>query len=360
VRVTAARCLRRLLSVGLVTLGGAAAGTGAAATQATPAVAIRTPAAGAALPAGHIVVSGTASRGVVRVAVSVDGGPARPARGSRRWSFRWDARRLRGAHTVVVRATDGHGRRATARRQVRLLPPPGSTAAAAGIAAGTRRDWPCAGCLTRIPPHYDPRRPAALVVALHGDEGTPALIHDALAGATDAAQAILFAPQCPTALGCRLPNGNGFTNSWWGWLQYAPTYDDGWIGRQVAAIRAVYRVDAARRYLVGWSGGADYLGWYALRHSDRFAAAAFIAGGVPYAATCPRAGFAAYFLSGAADPRYLSGQPSAVQARLRSCGAETEAVVLPGADHQGAVAAVQAQGYATTVVRWLLRHCARQ
>jgi poly(3-hydroxybutyrate) depolymerase len=223
--------------------------------------------------------------------------------------------------------------------------------------ARTRVNWPCAGCVTRIPPGYDRRRPTPLVVALHGDEGAPALVHQALAPATDAAHAILFSPQCPTALGCRLPNGNnGFTNSWWGWLQYVQSYDDGWLGRQARAIRAAYRVDVRRQYLFGWSGGADYLGWYALRHGNEFAAAAFVAGGVPYARACPRKGFAAYFLDGAADPRYLSGQPAAVKQLLDGCGDETQAVVLPDADHQGALAAVQTQGYASTVVRWLLRH----
>jgi hypothetical protein len=353
-----------LISVGLAAFGSPTANAAPSRVQPgahrPPSIAIVKPAANAAVPAGHVVVAGTASPDVLSVVVSIDGGPVARARGTHAWSYRWDARRLQGRHSVVVRATGRGGRQVTARRQVRLLRSPRSTAPGGGGVAVTRRDWPCAGCVTRIPPQYDPRRPAALVVALHGDEGAPSLIHDALAPATDAAQTILFSPQCPTSLGCRLPNGNGFTNSWWGWLQYVPTYDDRWIGQQVAAIRAAYRVDAMRQYLVGWSGGADYLGWYALRHSDEFAAAAFVAGGVPYSPSCPRAGFAAYFLAGAVDPRYLSGQPAAVKAKLDGCGDETEAVVLPGADHQGAVASLQAQGYASIVIRWLERHRMRR
>src|SRR5204863_6506187 len=112
----------------------------------------------------------------------------------------------------------------------------------------------------------------------------------------------------------------------------------------------------SRQYLAGWSGGADYLGWYASRHADRFAAAAFIGGGVPYFGRCPSHRLAAYFLDGAADPRYGSGQPAQVKNLLASCGDDTDLVVLPSADHAATLGAVQGSGYGAAIVRWLARH----
>lgn len=222
---------------------------------------------------------------------------------------------------------------------------------------GTLVNWPCAGCVVFVPSAYNPKVPTALLVALHGDEGVSSLITTAFTPAVSRANVILFAPQCPTDEGCRLRNGTaGHTNSWWGWLQYSTQYDDHWISREVGAIAARYNLDRRREYLAGWSGGADYLGWYAPTHASQFAAAAFVAGGTPYDPSCPSERFAGYFLMGSADFRYLSGQPTQVAAVLRHCGDPTKMIVLSGDDHQGTITAVIAQGYATRSLAWLLRH----
>ena len=234
-------------------------------------------------------------------------------------------------------------------------------AAGAGrLDATTLVNWPCPGCIVQLPAGYRPGKPAALLVALHGDEGAPTLIAETLGPIASVRNTILFAPQCPTALGCRLANGPaGFTNSWWGWLQSSPTYDDAWLGKQIDLVESRYSVDRAHEYLFGWSGGADYMGWYALKDGARFAGAAFVSGGVPYVQTCPSGHLAAYFLLGGADPRYLSGQPSAVRSVLARCGDVTKEVVLPGADHQGAILALQTRGYAATILTWLARNARR-
>jgi hypothetical protein len=234
-------------------------------------------------------------------------------------------------------------------------------AARTAVPAATRpirilNGWPCAGCIVQLPAGYSAAHPAALVVALHGDEGVPGPIAGVLSPATGGRNAILFAPQCPTALGCRFANGAGFTNSWWGWLQYSKTYDDGWLGREIGLVEARYAVDRNREYAVGWSGGADYLGWYALRDGARFAGVAFVAGGVPYVQTCPSAHLAVYFLVGTADPRYQSGQPSAVRSVFERCGDQTTLVALPGADHQGTISALESRGFATKILGWLFQH----
>ena len=195
---------------------------------------------------------------------------------------------------------------------------------------GTRINWPCTGCIISVPRSYNPHIPTALLVALHGDEGVSYHIASTWMPVTEQANVILFAPQCPTNHGCHVCVERDCSNSWWYWFQASHHYDDVWIAQQVRVIESKYNVDRAREYITGWSGGADYLGWYALTHASRFAAANFVAGGVPYTSACPSRKLAAYFLMGSKDFRYLTGQPSEVRAIMRRCGDPTRMVVLRG------------------------------
>ena len=215
---------------------------------------------------------------------------------------------------------------------------------AASSAASTISDFPCPGCILSIPPGYNPARPAPLLIALHGDEGDPSYISSVWDQVGDRRGALVLSPKCPQALGC--------AGSWWGWLE-SGTYDDAWLGEQVDRVEASYNVDRTREYLTGWSGGADFLGWFALAHADRFAAAALVVGGVPYYQQCPVKPLPAYFLMGSKDFRYASGQPSQVQAILDACGGPTQLTVLAGEDHSGTIAALSSQNYATTLFTWL-------
>ena len=221
-------------------------------------------------------------------------------------------------------------------------------AAAAPADAGPRvlRDWPCPGCLVVLPAKVPKRAP--LLVALHGDEGDPSLVASLWGPVTAARGVVLFAPRCPATAGCQ--------GSWWGWLQSGAAYDDGWLGRQTQLVERRYGIDRRREYLEGWSGGADFLGWYALRHADRFVAAAFVAGGVPYAQTCPQRRMSAIFLAGDADFRTASGQPAQVRAVLTRCGDPTAELVAHGADHQATIMSLTTQGYAPQILRFLLAH----
>src|SRR5262249_54442313 len=98
-------------------------------------------------------------------------------------------------------------------------------AAAAGPGPTVRSGWPCAGCIVQLPAGYRAGSPAALLVVLHGDEGAPGELAGTFAPVAAPRNVIVFAPQCPTALGCSLANGaGGVTNSWWGWLQYSNGY----------------------------------------------------------------------------------------------------------------------------------------
>ena len=218
---------------------------------------------------------------------------------------------------------------------------------AAASSAATINDFPCAGCVLSVPPNYNPARPVTLFVALHGDEGNPSYISSVWDPAGDQLGAIVLSPECPQALGC--------PGSWWGWLE-SGTYNDAWLGQQVDQVEAHYNIDRNREYLTGWSGGADFLGSYALAHADRFAAAAFVVGGVPYHQQCPAKPLPAYFLMGANDFRHASGQPSQVQGILNACGDQTQLTVLPGEDHSGTIAALTNQRYAMTIFTWLEQH----
>ena len=232
-----------------------------------------------------------------------------------------------------------------------------SVGASVNATGKTLQNWPCSNCILRIPPTYNPSKPTILLVALHGDEGTPTVIEPAWQPYTDKYNAILFAPHCPVNLGCSFSNGSGgMTSSWWGWLQYSSQYSGGWIGTQVSKIEAKYNINKSREYLTGWSGGADYLGDYALLHGNRFAAVAYVAGGVPYVQSCPAGKMAAYFLMGTNDFRYDSGQPGQVKQVFSRCGDPTTMVVLPGEDHTGTINAIGSQDYGDIIMKWFLAH----
>jgi hypothetical protein len=53
--------------------------------------------------------------------------------------------------------------------------------------------------------------------------------------------------------------------------------------------------------------------------------------------------------------RRASGQPSQVKAIYSGCHDKTKLVVLAGADHQGTADALTTQGYATKIMKWLLK-----
>ncbi len=221
-----------------------------------------------------------------------------------------------------------------------------AAAGGCGPQTGRRANWPCAGCITYVPPTYNASHPTTVIVALHGDEGDPSYIESVWEPIAKANNAILISPKCPANLGC--------AGSWWGWLQSGTQYNDAWIGAQVATVAKSYRLDTKHEFLTGWSGGADFMGWYALAHSSQFRAVGFVVGGVPYHPTCPTAKQSAYFLMGTNDFRYLSGQPSQVKSIYSGCGDSAAMVVLPGADHQGTVDALTTQGYAAKMMSYFV------
>lgn len=209
-----------------------------------------------------------------------------------------------------------------------------------------RLDWPCPGCLFD-PPSVAVTGRTPLVVVLHGDAspGRPPDVRgpmEALAAAARARGFALFAPRCPADRGC----GRG---SFWQWREGDPK---GWLEDQLAAIEAAYPIDPDRVWLVGWSGGASYAGAWLARLGGRFAALAFVGGGMPPAAAgCPACLPPAYFLVGEDNPLHEIAR--ALRDAHIACGGAPRWELLPRTGHTGERAAFHSPARAAALLDWL-------
>jgi poly(3-hydroxybutyrate) depolymerase len=212
---------------------------------------------------------------------------------------------------------------------------------AAGIGAEprprpvVRRDVPCAGCILRLPAP-SPGRAFPLVVALHGDNGSPARLVELLQPEADRRGFAVLALACPQKLGCD-------HRSFWQWGG-APS----WLSAQVDALAAppssepslAWSIDPQQVYLLAWSGGASYVTDVMAELPPRFAAVALLGGGMPsrHGGACARCRVPIYYAIGERNP--LGYLARAARDTLRSCGHPLREVVLPGADHEGEWAAL--------------------
>lgn len=219
-----------------------------------------------------------------------------------------------------------------------------ATPAAAAPPVAVAPDFPCAGCVLRLPAHPDPG-PRPLLVALHGDGGGVAKLVRALETACDQAGVILLAPRCPRDLGCT-------AGSFWQWLPTAG-HDPAWLGAQIDAVAAREPVDPARIYAAGYSGGATYLGWYVPTFPTRFAAVAHLAGGAPLGGPCPACKVPVLFLIGGVDPMIVP-YTAPLRRYYEACGGhELLWQTLPGVTHEGILDTLAA-GRARDTLAWLL------
>ena len=182
----------------------------------------------------------------------------------------------------------------------------------------TAQSFPCDNCRMLVPDSYD-GEPTPLLVALHGDEGTSEHIYTAYRRHVEASGWLMVSLECPRDLGC-------WSGSWYEW-ENTGGHDWDWLGRQVDAVAAEYNVDPNAVHLTGWSGGAQYLGRYAVRFAERYAGVAYIGGGVPSRrAECPACEIPAYFLIGSRDfngggkrcPRWAASRRSLAQVQVYS------------------------------------------
>lgn len=202
--------------------------------------------------------------------------------------------------------------------------------------AATRVDAAaCKGCVVELPPGNDP---VPLVVVLHGDrELAPAAAARWHAAVKRRGWALL-ALQCPTDLGCK--------DSFWKW-----DGDPSWVHDQVAALATRRAIDPHRIFVVGWSGGASYLGWRATAWADVFAAIVIHGGGMPPSSDdCATHGPPVYFLVGDKNPLHALAEH--LRDYVEACHQEVTWDLVRGADHGREEAALTPRK-ASAILDWL-------
>ena len=186
-------------------------------------------------------------------------------------------------------------------------------------ASGGAAPAPCAGCTLDVPARAHPR---PLLVVLHGNAETAQVAADRWRPAALRRDWAVLSLQCPRARGC--PDA-----SWYRWDGPAR-----WVVDQVEAVEAKAPIDPRRIYLVGWSGGATFIGSNVPAWPHKFAAMVFHGGGQPPSAgACPDRPIPAYFLVG--DRNYDHPAARRLRAYLESCGQELTWDLREGADHGG-------------------------
>jgi poly(3-hydroxybutyrate) depolymerase len=194
---------------------------------------------------------------------------------------------------------------------------------------------PCVDCRASVPGGTDPR---PLLVLLHGDNETAASLFEVWVASAEARGIAVLALACPNAEGCA-------AKSWWKW-----NGDPAYLMDQVQALARSQWIDSDRLWIVGWSGGASYIGYRTQEIERSFAAIVLHGGGIPPAdsrCATPRANI--YFLVGDANPLHRL----AVELRdyYVGCDHEVTWTLLKGADHQSERRALPSKE--TAILDWL-------
>ncbi len=172
-----------------------------------------------------------------------------------------------------------------------------------------------------VPTTYNPAQAMPLLLALHGDEGTPDYIYSVFLGLQKSSGAfILAAPKAPF--------GGG---SWYQATSQHVTF----VNAVLTALLGKYNIDQDRIWITGWSGGATFLGYYAILREDVLAAVVYHMGGGGGGSYSPPAGsckIPARFVIGSAD--FLYDLAKTQYNTLTAKGHETVWVELPGVAHK--------------------------
>jgi poly(3-hydroxybutyrate) depolymerase len=183
---------------------------------------------------------------------------------------------------------------------------------------------------------------APLVVVLHGDREDAEDSERRWRDAVEARGWELLALECPKDLGCR-------GGSWYRW-----DGDPAWLRARVLEVTRERPIDTSRIFLVGWSGGATYIGKHLQSWPPLFAATVIHGGGVPpIDDDCPDQAFPAYFLVGDKNPAH--GGARRLRAYFARCEQENVWDLVPGANHAREDAALTAEK-ADEILDWLARH----
>jgi predicted esterase len=194
---------------------------------------------------------------------------------------------------------------------------------------------PCVGCVASFAPGPDP---APLLLVLHGDSGHgPAELLERWDKWVAPKGAAVLALACPADRGCK--------GSFWRW-NGAPA----WITQQVDGLATRRQIDKKRMWLVGWSGGASYMGYRTQELEKTFAALVLHGGGIPPAdGVCGQDKRPVFFVVGDGNP--LHHLARSLRDHYAACGHEVRWSLLPRADHAGEWRGLDAHGQA--IATWL-------
>lgn len=159
-----------------------------------------------------------------------------------------------------------------------------------------------------------------LLVLLHGDRQPPRRMIAAFRAAAARHDVALLAPPCPEDDGCD-------RRSFWRW-----NADPGWLAALVDRAVAEHELDPDRVALVGWSGGATYLGKRMHELGDHYSAAVLAGGGMP-APRCADSGARLPVLLIQGDRNPMHHLTVALHEHLLACEHEVSWNLLRGADH---------------------------
>lgn len=181
--------------------------------------------------------------------------------------------------------------------------------------------------------------PVPLVIVLHGDREHAKSAAARWQRTTKDRGYALLALDCPTELGCK--------DSWWRW-----NGDPQWVLDRIAAVE--HQRPISKTILVGWSGGASYIGNHAQAWTSKTIDAIVIHGGgmAPEADDCV-AGPPVYFLVGTENP--LHHLAKALRDYFTNCKREVMWDVVAGADHGKEEAALSPKK-AGAILDWVLAH----
>jgi len=168
------------------------------------------------------------------------------------------------------------------------------------VSSGETREY-----LLYVPPSYDPKRPAPLVISLHGAAGWPAQQKN-LAHWNRLADREGFLVV--------YPSGSGFPRIWHVDEGDAPDQDVRFISELIDALEARYDIDPARIYANGFSNGGGMAFVLSCALSDRIAAVGMVAAAqtLPWSACGEPLPMPMIAFHGTADPMvpYDGGFPS--------------------------------------------------
>ena len=172
-----------------------------------------------------------------------------------------------------------------------------------------------------VPSNYSATQAIPLLLALHGDEGTPDYIYQVFKSLQQTSKGayIVVAPKAPFGGGS--------------WYQATTQHTD-FVNTVISTVLTLYNIDQDRIWITGWSGGSTFLSTYAIKRQDILAAVAYHMGGGGGGAYSPPAGsckIPARFVIG--DQDFLYSLAQAHYNTLKQNGHDVVWVELPGVGH---------------------------